>query len=363
MDTRATATEIREAIASGATSAEAVCDTFLERIRAHDGAIGAFLQVDAEGARERARAIDAMADKAALPLAGVPVAVKDNICTTGVRTTAGSRILEGYRPPYNATVVDRLRAAGAVIVGKTNCDEFAMGSSTEHSAFGPSRNPWDPDADAGRIERRLGRGGGGGIHAGRAGLRHGRLRPPARGTLRHRRAEAHVRARVPLRARSRSRRRWTRWVRLRARCATRRWSRMSSRGPDPHDATCAPSRPPAAQAARPPIDGLRIGVPRRSLERGVDAEVAAAFDAALETLACSARGSAPWHFRTAPTASRVLPGGAPRKPVRTSRDTTACATDSGAARRVDARGGLRRDSTTRALARRSNAASCWARTP
>ena len=94
------------------------------------------------------------------PLAGVPIALKDNLCTRGIPTTCSSRILEGWRPPYTATVVDRVVAAGAVIVGKTNLDEFAMGSSTENSAFGPTRNPHDPTPRAGRLVGRQ-RGGGG----------------------------------------------------------------------------------------------------------------------------------------------------------------------------------------------------------
>ena len=144
---RRSATELAAAIADGEVSAREVTDEHLARIDAVDEGIHAFLHVDYEGARAAADAVDAKRAAGAPlgPLAGVPIALKDVFTQKGVPTTAGSRILEGWRPPYDSTVVSRLRAADCVILGKTNMDEFAMGSSTEHSGYGPTRNPWDTD--------------------------------------------------------------------------------------------------------------------------------------------------------------------------------------------------------------------------
>jgi len=141
-----TALGIAAAVRSGTRSAVEVVEEHLTAIAARDGELNAFNLVTADQARQAALAIDerVAAGEDPGPLAGVPVALKDNLCTRGVPTTCSSRILEGWRPPYDATVVERLVAAGAVVVGKTNLDEFAMGSSTENSAFGPTRNPHDP---------------------------------------------------------------------------------------------------------------------------------------------------------------------------------------------------------------------------
>ncbi|MGC5029425.1 Asp-tRNA(Asn)/Glu-tRNA(Gln) amidotransferase subunit GatA [Micromonospora sp. DT229] len=145
--TKLSAVEIAGLVASGQASAVEVTQAHLDRIAAVDGRVNAFLHVDSEGALAAARQVDAQrAEGAQLgPLAGVPVAVKDVLTTKGVPTTVGSKILEGWRPPYDSTIVQRLRDAGTVMLGKTNMDEFAMGSSTEYSAYGPTRNPWDTD--------------------------------------------------------------------------------------------------------------------------------------------------------------------------------------------------------------------------
>ena len=147
---------LAQAIAAGEVSSEEVTIAHLDRIGAVDERVHAFLHVLHEDAMESARAVDRKraAGEPLGPLAGVPLALKDVLTMKGVPTTCGSRILEGWRPPYDSTVVRRLRAADVVILGKTNMDEFAMGSSTEHSAYGPTRNPWD-------LERIPGGSGGG----------------------------------------------------------------------------------------------------------------------------------------------------------------------------------------------------------
>ncbi|MCS3842684.1 Asp-tRNA(Asn)/Glu-tRNA(Gln) amidotransferase subunit GatA [Microbacterium sp. AK031] len=143
---RWTAAELADKLSAGEVSSREATQAHLDRIAAVDGDVHAFLHVN-EGALAAADAIDTAraAGERLHPLAGVPLAIKDVLVTTDQPTTSGSKILEGYMSPYDATVVARARAAGLVPLGKTNMDEFAMGSSTEHSAYGPTRNPWDLD--------------------------------------------------------------------------------------------------------------------------------------------------------------------------------------------------------------------------
>jgi len=138
-----TAHGCRDLLAGGDASAVELTRAYLDRIAAVDGSVQAYLTVDEEGALSAAAAVDAKPRRERLPWEGVPIALKDILCVKGMETTCASRILKGYVPPYDATVIAKLRAAGLVFLGKLNMDEFAMGSSTENSAFQTTRNPWD----------------------------------------------------------------------------------------------------------------------------------------------------------------------------------------------------------------------------
>ena len=140
-----TAAQMAEALAKGETTSVELTQAHLDRIAAVDGQVKAFLHVDTEGALAQAKDVDARRAKGEnlSPIAGIPLALKDVLAQKGVPTTAGSKILQGWHPPYDSTVVSKLKSAGVVIMGKTNMDEFAMGSSTENSGYGPTFNPWD----------------------------------------------------------------------------------------------------------------------------------------------------------------------------------------------------------------------------
>jgi len=281
----ATATDVRAAFVEGATTAVAICETALRRIASSNERLGAMLTVDGERALSRAAELDRRADRRAIgPLAAVPVAIKDNICTEGVRTTAGSRVLAAFVPPYSATVVTRLERAGAVVVGKTNCDEFAMGSSNEHSAFGPVANPWDASRTPG--------GSSGGSAAAVASRMvpmamgsdtGGSVRQPAGfcGCVGMRPTYGRV-SRYGLIAFASS------LDQIGPLTLTVRDAAVALQviaGPDGRDSTAAPEPVPDWTAAMTgDVRGCLVGVPRRLLDDGVDPEVREAFLAALEVI-------------------------------------------------------------------------------
>ena len=281
--------EVRDAVRSRARSAVDVCRDALARIDTSNPQLNAFNTVVADRALARAEAIDAEPDRwRDAPLAGVPVAVKDNLCTRGVRTTASSRMLEHYVPPYDATVVARLERAGAVIVGKTNCDEFAMGSSNENSAFGPVRNPW-------ALDRIPGGTSGGSAAAVAAGLTPMALGSDTGGSIRQPAALCGVVGLKPTYGRV------SRYGLIAHASSLDQIGPLTRTvhdaaltlgvlaGPDAADATSAAEPVPDYTAALTgDVRDARIGIPRALLE-GIDGEVSRAMMAALDVL--HARGA------------------------------------------------------------------------
>jgi aspartyl-tRNA(Asn)/glutamyl-tRNA(Gln) amidotransferase subunit A len=277
---------IAEDVRAGRTTAEEQTRRALARIRALDPQLHAFLHVDEAHALEQARTIDARRAAGVLgPLAGVPVAVKDAICTRGVPSTAGSKILAGYVPPYDATVIQRLRAADAVIVGKTNMDEFAMGSSNENSAFGPAKNPWD-------LARTPGGSSGGSAAAVAARLAPCALGSDTGGSIRQPASLTGVVGIKPTYGRV------PRYgliafassldqigpLATDVRGAARLLGVLS--GHDACDSTSLPEPVPDYEAAcGRSVKGLRVGVPDEYFAEGLDPEVAAAVQAAIRELA------------------------------------------------------------------------------
>jgi aspartyl-tRNA(Asn)/glutamyl-tRNA(Gln) amidotransferase subunit A len=269
-------------------TAVAACEQSLDRIKTLEPSLSAFNTVIAERALERARALDA-AGQSTGPLHGVPIALKDNISTAGVPTTASSRILTGYVPPYNATVVTRLEAAGAIVIGKTNLDEFAMGSSTENSALGATKNAWDPT-------RAPGGSSGGSATAVASRMVPLALGSDTGGSIRQPAALSGIVGFKP------SYGRVSRYGLLAFASSLDQIGPLTVSaadaalvfqvigGADRRDATTSPEpMPDALGALTGEVKGLRIGVPKAFLGEGVDAEVLRAFHAGLETLA--ARGA------------------------------------------------------------------------
>ena len=281
-----TVIQLRTAIAQGDTTARDVCENYLARIKAADDDLHAFTTVLADDAMTRAEEVDRHRDEwRDRPLLGVPITVKDVICTRDTPTTASSRILAGYRPPYDATVVTRLLDAGAVIVGKTNCDEFAMGSSTEHSASGPTRNPWRRDSIPGGSS-------GGAAVAVAARLAPASIASDTGGSIRQPAALCGVVGLKPTYGRV------SRYGLLAFASSLDQIGPMTLTvpdaavvlaaiaGTDPCDATCSTEPVPDPSTPFPGhARGVRIGVPRAALTEGVDPEVMRAFEEALRVLA------------------------------------------------------------------------------
>ncbi len=280
-----TASQLAALIRDGEVSRSEVVEAFLERIAAVEEAVGAFVTVTPDQARRAARLADKAAEGGAAPAGGVPFALKDNMCAEGIPTTCGSRILEGYRPPYSATVAARLEHDGYILLGKTNLDEFAMGSSTENSALHPTANPWDL--------RRVPGGSSGGSAAAVAAFEvpfalgsdtGGSIRQPASfcGVVGLKPTYGLV-SRFGLVAFASS----LDQIGPITRDVTDAALVLNSlAGPDALDSTSSRLKPPDyTHALVPDVDGLRAGLPREFMGEGVEPEVRDRVREAAEVLA------------------------------------------------------------------------------
>jgi aspartyl-tRNA(Asn)/glutamyl-tRNA(Gln) amidotransferase subunit A len=277
-----TIAQLSAGLASGAFSSEELTHAFLQRIERSNPQLNAFITVTAESALAQARAADERRRHGqAGPLTGVPIAHKDIFCTQGVRTSCGSRMLDRFIAPYNATVVERLNAAGAVMLGKTNMDEFAMGSSNETSFYGPVRNPWDLNAVPG------------GSSGGSAAAVAARLTPGATGTdtggsIRQPAALCGITGIKPTYGRV------SRWGMIAYASSLDQGGPMARTaedcalllavmaGFDPRDSTCVDQPVPDYVAGlNQPLAGLKIGLPKEYFGEGLDSAVAEVVDVAI----------------------------------------------------------------------------------
>jgi aspartyl-tRNA(Asn)/glutamyl-tRNA(Gln) amidotransferase subunit A len=281
-----TISTIREALTTKRVSARELTEDFYERIGNENPKLNAYLALSPERAYAQADRIDAAIAKGGSlpPLAGVPVALKDVLSTAGVRTTCGSKILENYTPPYAATAVARLDAAGAILMGKTNCDEFAMGSSNENSAYGPVRNPVD-------LDRVPGGSSGGSAAAVAAGLAVASLGTDTGGSIRQPGAFCGIPALMPTYGRV------SRYGLIAFASSLDRIGPFTTNivdaaavlgviaGPDPADSTSVPAAvPDYAGDLSKSLSGLRIGIPAEYFGQGLDPEVKAKVESGIDLL-------------------------------------------------------------------------------
>ena len=281
-----TISSIRSALAAKKLSARELAADFYKRIESRNPALNAFLALSPERAYAQADKIDTMAAAGEMlpPLAGVPIAIKDVISTRGITTTCGSKILQNYKPPYDATAVARLEAAGAIILGKTNCDEFAMGSSNENSAYGPVQNPAAP----GRVP---GGSSGGSASAVAAGLAVAALGTDTGGSIRQPGSFCGIPAMMG------SYGRVSRYGLIAFASSLDRIGPFATNvhdvaeilqsiaGRDPHDSTSTTAPVPSyANDVTKSVKGLRIGIPRDYFAEGMDSGVRAKVEAGIELL-------------------------------------------------------------------------------